>query len=199
MRAAAVGLVALAACTSNDAFHEPEMSFERMIHQPKVDAYERSDLFTDHRAMRAPPDGSVSRGSVELDAALEYGAKNNAYLVDIPISVDLTLLRRGRNRFEIYCATCHGVLGNGVSPVADSMRLVRPPSLVTGRVRAFSSGQVFRVVREGFGLMPSYRAELDAHDRWAVVAYLQALQLREQIPLDRLTPALEREAKGELK
>src|SRR5688572_16098872 len=82
----------------------------------------------------------------------------------IPLEVDLALVKRGRNRFEIFCATCHGIAGDAKSVVADQMDLVKPRSLVEAPVLGYPAGRIFRVAREGFGLMPSYRGAISTGD-----------------------------------
>jgi mono/diheme cytochrome c family protein len=189
----------LSACTVEGVFATPEASLERMIDQPKLDAYEASALFADGRAMQRPPPGTVPYAKDPLDPGFEFGAVDGAYLETIPIAVDLALLARGRDRFEIFCATCHGLAGDAKSVVAEQMDLVRPRSLIGDKVRGYPPGRIFRVAREGFGLMPSYRSAISTRDRWAVVAYVQALQLRDRTSLRSLPHALAREAEAELR
>jgi mono/diheme cytochrome c family protein len=188
----------LGGCTIEGVITPPEASLERMIEQPKLDAYEASDLFENGRAMQMPPPGTIPYGREPIDPALEFGERDGAYLDEIPLKVDLELLKRGRNRFENFCATCHGVAGDSKTVVAEQMDLVKPRSLVEPPVRGYPAGRIFRVAREGFGLMPGYRGTISTHDRWAVVAYIQALQLGSGVPLQGLPPALAREAEEEL-
>ena len=100
------------------------------------------------------------------------------------------LLDLGHRRFDIYCATCHGLTGDGRSPVSANMSLRLPPNL--SERRGMAVGHYYQVVANGFGLMPGYAAELTVHERWAVVAYLRALQLSQKAPI-ALAPAAERE------
>ena len=92
----------------------------------------------------------------------------------IPIAVTSELMALGRKKFDIHCAPCHGLLGDGVSLIATQMSLRPPPSL--HKLSNNGTAHIFQVISLGYGLMPSYAAELDAQDRWAVVAYLRALQ-----------------------
>jgi mono/diheme cytochrome c family protein len=188
----------LASCTIEGVLVTPEASLERMIEQPKLDAYEASATFGNGRAMQLPPAGTVPYRKEPFDPVVERGMEGPGYAGDIPIPIDIALLERGRNRFEIFCATCHGVAGNGQSEVAEQMNLVKPPSLLSDRIRAYPPGRIFRVATEGFGVMPSYRTELSTPDRWAVVAYVQALQLRDRAVLDELPPDIAAEAQREL-
>ena len=195
---ARLALVLLAGCTVEGVFTAPEASLERMIQQPKLDAYEASDLFGNGRAMQLPPPGTIPYGRDPIDPALELGVVGGAYVEEIPLEVDLELLERGRNRFENFCATCHGVAGDAKTVVAEQMDLVKPRSLIEEPVLGYPAGRIFRVAREGFGLMPSYRESISTADRWAVVAYIEALQLRTGVPLQSLPPELSREAEEEL-
>lgn len=159
-----------AGCTTAD--------IDPMERQPKVKPYAESTLFADGRAMRPPPAGTVPRERPLEGAEAEASAAALAAedVTALPVPITRALLDRGRNRFDIYCATCHGLVGDGDSVVADKMALRVPPSLHTPRARALTVGALYRVITQGYGVMPSYRAELPLADRWAVVAYVQALQ-----------------------
>ena len=157
-------IAALLACACGD---DP---LQRMIKQPKARPYEDT--------MSSPPPGTVpierELGPVELLTGRVAAAPDAGYAARIPLAIDRAALERGRKRFEIICATCHGLAGDGQSIVARNMSLRPPPSL-----HAFADrpdGFFFAVVTDGFGLMPSYRAELTVRERWEVVAYVRALQ-----------------------
>jgi mono/diheme cytochrome c family protein len=158
MRRAALAL-ALIAC--GDAVDT--IGFERMKSQAKARDYGETPFFADGKVLQEPPAGTVPR-----ERALEP---------DDPPPLDLALVERGRNRFEIFCAACHGLLGDGDSEVAEDMRLRRPPSLSEPRLRAYPARRIHDVIDLGFGLMPSYASALDRRDRWAVAEYVKALQL----------------------
>ena len=169
----------LTACKTREVVHDTHASWERMMEQPRVDAYERSPLFDDGLAMRAPPPGTVPVDEeLGRDGSGASGLSDDGGFVgDIPVPVTRALLDRGRARFEAICATCHGVLGDGDSVVAQKMGLRRPPNLHDPRYRALPPGQIYEVVSRGYGLMPSYASELSVEDRWAVVGYLEALHV----------------------
>jgi mono/diheme cytochrome c family protein len=162
-----------------------------MQQQPKYEAYEASEYFEDGLAMRHPPAGTVPFRSA-LDPALATGrGADGQPLARIPIAVDADLLARGKVHYDVSCAVCHGLVGDGDSQVALSMALRRPPSLHLYRDRP--DGYLYQVASEGFGLMPGYASSLSVQDRWAVVAYVRALQLSQHAPVDQL-PAELREA-----
>ena len=145
-----------------------------MERQPKGRAFAANPFFEDGRAMRRPPAGTVPRERIVQNPAL---------------TLTRPLLDLGHRKFDIYCATCHGLLGDGHSPVAANMSLRLPPNL-HDRV-GMAPGHYYQVIANGFGLMPTYAAELTVQERWAVVAYLRALQLSQSAPL-ALAPAEER-------
>ncbi|HEY3666259.1 MAG TPA: cytochrome c, partial [Polyangiaceae bacterium] len=108
-----------------------------------------------------------------------------------PLTVDPELMRDGRAAYDEICATCHGVLGNGASVVADKMELRRPPSFLEARLEALPAGEIFAVASRGYGLMPGFASVLDVEQRWAVVAYIRALRLSQssavaELPADVL-------------
>jgi mono/diheme cytochrome c family protein len=172
--ALALALAALAGCPRLDP----------MQRQAKVKAYQASDFYQDGLGMRAPPEGTVPYGAA-LDPTVETGRGPDGKPVAVsPVPVDPALLARGRAKFDVSCAVCHGLVGDGDSQVALNMSLRRPPSLHLYRDRP--DGYLYQVISQGFGLMPSYAHSLSVQDRWAVVAYLRALQLSQHAPVDQL-------------
>jgi mono/diheme cytochrome c family protein len=163
-----------------------------MQRQAKYKAYQASTETVDGLAMRSPPEGTVPYGTL-LDPAVLTGLGPDGKPLPVsPWKVDEGLLARGRARFDVECAVCHGLLGDGKSQVALNMSLRRPPSL--HEYRDLTDGYLYQVITQGFGLMPSYASVLPVEDRWAVVAYVRALQLSQHFPAAEL-PAEER---GEL-
>jgi mono/diheme cytochrome c family protein len=172
---------------------------ERMIVQERYQTYDPCELFPDGRAMRTPPEDTVAHSPYEITPDIARGVVNGAYVDRIPIPVTRELLARGQDRFQIYCATCHGIAGDGESWVARKMSLRKPPSLIDARVRSFPPGRIYQVIQEGYGLMRSYVEDLDQEDRWAVVGYVQALLVASAVPLSRIPPAQRARAEEELK
>jgi mono/diheme cytochrome c family protein len=182
--AAALLVVALTGCPRLDP----------MQRQPKVRAYQPTDAFPDGIA-RQPPAGTVPYGRVVEPAVATGLGPDGRPLARAPIPPTAALLARGRNRFEVICAACHGLMGDGESQVALNMSLRRPPSLHA--YRDVPDGHIYRVVSNGFGLMPSYAAELSVEDRWAVVAYVRALQLSQHASLEQVPPDARRQLQEE--
>jgi hypothetical protein len=175
--------------------------------QPRERAYRPSDFYADGLAMRAPPAGTVPRERRTMNPTLTTGiasytgqvAPNGErvarYASKIPVPVTRDLLRLGRKRYDITCGTCHGPLGDGNSIVGKQMSLRPPPSLHLYANRA--PGYIFEVATHGFGLMASYAAELSVEERWAVVAYVRALQVSQNVPVGSLTPDVRRQLEQE--
>ena len=137
-----------------------------------------STFFLDDRSARPLVPGTVARGQLREDALLYTGKVNGAIATVFPYRIDTAALARGRERFDIYCAPCHGRTGSG-----DGMVVRRgyrhPPSLHDDRLRSAPVGHFFDVMTNGFGAMPDYAAQVPAEDRWAIIAYMRALQLSE--------------------
>lgn len=193
---AAAALLAVAACSREENLVPPDWGLNRMTRQPRYDAYGGSSFFEDGRAMQLPPDGAVPVNAELGPAAM--GIEPGSHLMTIPLPLTSALLARGRDRFETFCAPCHGVAGDGVSIVAAAMPLVKPPSLVTRAMAQEPPGHVYHVIVLGFGMMPRYGYQLPEEDRWATVAYVRALQLAAAAELSVLPPELQDRALREL-
>lgn len=152
----------LVACDNRQAFHEPEITLSRMLEQKRADPWQRSRVFSDGMTMRTPPRGTVPHDDEEQAP---------------PPAITRDLVVLGRARFETVCATCHGIRGDGHSVVATKMEHRPPPSLHEARIRGLSRAQVFEVATHGYGLMPGFVDVLETRERWAVAAYVQALQI----------------------
>ena len=152
--------------------------------QPKVKPYQSSAFFADGRAMRMPPPGAVSREQ----AAHNADAGNAA-----PTLADLEL---GQKRFGITCAACHGIRGDGESPVASKMAQRPPPSLLSPAIRVLPDATIHAVIRDGWGLMPPHGATIPPREIRATVAYLRALQWSQSIPFGQAPPSVQRTLRG---
>jgi mono/diheme cytochrome c family protein len=187
----------LAASGCNDRLNIVPMSpgLERMTRQPRFDPYERTMLFEDERTMRVPPEHSIPFGAPPSQSPVETGRADQRYLERLPIPLTRELVQRGRARFDAICANCHGVLGDGYSAVAMNLQLRRPPSLLVPR----PPGRIFEVATDGYGMMPGFAWQLDTTDRWAIVAYIAALQLSAGVSLDSLPQPVAYEARRVLR
>lgn len=186
LAAPALALLVVAGCRDQTS-HAPPLEYPsklvdralgvvRMDFQPKVKAQQESPIWPDGRGMRLPPDGTVARGSLKADPAFYRGVTDaGTPVATFPLPVDRELVMRGKQRFEIYCAPCHDRTGSG-GGLVPTRGWVRPPSFHDPRILAFTPGEFFQVVSNGVRTMPSYAAQISEHDRWAIIAYVQALQ-----------------------
>lgn len=165
----------------------PSRDFERMVNQAYFLPYEECDFFPDQRAMRQPPADTLPADRMQWPSALDNGLVDGRYVEKNPILLTTVLVNVGRRQFDVFCAPCHGIKGDGVSVVARKMTLRQPPTLVSDRVRGFPDGRIFRVIAQGQGLMPQYAEEIGVLERWAIVAYVRALGLHAAgVDLERL-------------
>ena len=164
-----------------------------MHDQPRLEPLEASDFFADGMASRFPIEGTIARGQLRDDPALYEGIDTAGNpLTALPMPVDVPLLQRGQQRFDIFCSPCHGRLGDGAGMVAQRGYKV-PPSLHKDPLLSQPVGYYFDVMTNGFGVMASYASQISVEDRWAIAAYIRALQLSQNAPIDSL-PAEHRKA-----
>jgi mono/diheme cytochrome c family protein len=153
-----------------------------MGRQPKLKAQAPNPLFADGRAMRPPVAGTVAAGGLHEDGALDLGKSGDGWVTTFPLPVDDALMRRGHERFDIYCAPCHGLAGYGDGVVAARAEALQegtwtpPSSFHTDLVRTRPVGHIYNTVSNGIRNMPAYGAQIPVADRWAIVAYVRALQ-----------------------
>jgi mono/diheme cytochrome c family protein len=147
-----------------------------MHDQPKYRGLRASAFFADGSSARPLVEGTVARGTLQEDEAFFTGKVNNVTVKDLPFAVDAALINRGQERFNIYCSPCHGRTGAGNGMVVQR-GYRQPPSYHIDRLRQADAGYFFDVITNGFGVMPDYRAQVAPRDRWAIVAYIRALQL----------------------
>jgi len=161
-----------------------------MANQPRQNPLSPSNFFPDGRSERALPENTVARGEIANDNLL-VPKDSNAF--PLPLTPDL--LQRGQQRFEIFCSPCHGLQGDGQGMIA--MRgMKHPPSFHQERLRQEPNGYIYDVVTNGFGAMYGYSAQIPPHDRWAIIAYLRALQLSRNARVADLPPELREKLKA---
>lgn len=172
---AALSLVLAAGC---DHLHQD------MGNQPKNKPLSPSEFFADGRSERMPVENTVSRDALDNDELVVAKDSNN-----FPLPVNQALLDRGEERYKIYCSPCHGLQGDGNGMVA--MRgMKHPPSYHDDRLRQSPNGYFYDVITNGFGQMYSYSAQIPPRDRWAIVAYVRALQLSRNVRGADMTPEM---------
>ena len=185
-------LLSLTGCVRGCTSSRPPLHVNpNMDWQPKVQAQEASDFFYDGSAMRQPVPGAVALDDPIEETSADTGKDPaGAFVVASPMPVDDALLARGAERFTIYCAPCHTESGNGQGILYQRGK-VPTADLASEKVRVMPDGQIFDVITNGSGLMQGYRWPIPAHDRWAIVAHVRALQAkRPPVPTDAAAPAV---------
>ena len=197
-----LALVALARYTRSS---QPRVSiFQDMADQPKIGAQDSASVFADGRGMRPPVAGSIARGELDEDDHYYRGYVRGELVVDPAtdqkvnkwydgypkqVTVNGALLMRGRERFNIYCAVCHGEDGGGQGAVHRSAEKLKeatwipPTNLHSDTVRDQPNGQLYSTIRNGVRNMAAYGPQIPVEDRWAIVAYVRALQLSQNADL----------------
>lgn len=166
-----------------------------MDNQERFKAQQENDLFADGRAMRPPIPGTVARGELRLDDHLHRGQVGGAWVTSYPardaegrpIELNEALFERGRERYQIFCAVCHGRSGYGDGPVDRRAKLLmsngakdvvwaQPANLHAESTRAKPVGEIFNTVSNGYQHMAGYKSQIPVRDRWAIVFYVKVLQ-----------------------
>ena len=170
-----------------------------MQDQPRYKAFKKSDFFADKRSSRDLPNGTVPRGQLRSDKALYTGLKENAdpnapvqtvkdeagntliasfpnAIEEFPVPVTTELVDRGEQRYKVFCIVCHGPVGNGDGMIVRR-GFSKPPTYNDDRLRNAPVGHFYDVITNGQGKMNSYASQVPVADRWAIVAYIRALQI----------------------
>ena len=187
LAALTLGMLVLTSCGRN------------MFDQPRVDAFEASPFFADGSAMRPIPEGTVSRERGALQPSYLTGLGPTGFLAELPIELTTDVLLRGQERYDIYCAPCHNYNGSGTGMIVQ--RGFPQPASFTSEQRLLDSpvGYFYNAITNGFGRMYSYAARIKPEDRWAIAAYIKALQLSQNaqisdVPADILSQLSSTEA-----
>jgi mono/diheme cytochrome c family protein len=172
-----------------------------MHDQPRFKPLAKSDFYTDLRSARPQVEGTIARGQLNADTYFYSGYVGKDPGDYMPFPVDGEVLARGQQRFNIYCAPCHSRVGDGQGMIAQR-GFIPPPSYHTDRLRRAPLGYFFGVITNGFGAMPDYAAQIPPRDRWAIVAYIKALQLSQSatmsdVPKDQKVPSVPVTFQGE--
>ena len=176
---AALCLLAVTACRQD------------MHNQPKAYPLRESMFFKDSSSARPIVEGTIPRGALRDDAAFFTGKIAGADVDALPFALTAEVLDRGEQRFNIYCTPCHGLSGEGNGMIVRR-GYKQPPSYHSDRLRQAPLGHYYDVMTNGFGAMSDYRAQIAPRDRWAIAAYVRALQLSQHAPAAEF-PAAERQ------
>lgn len=158
-----------------------------MYNQPRGDPMKSSDFFADGSASRPLPPHTVAQENFHADASYDTGKIGTNFLTQIPFPVTRRTLERGRECYDIYCAVCHGRTGQGHGIVVQR-GFPAPPSYDIDRLRAAPPGYFYNVITRGYGVMFSYANRVEPDDRWAIAAYIRALQLSHHATLADVPP-----------
>jgi hypothetical protein len=159
-----------------------------MRQQPRYETFEKSAFFEDGLSARPREADTVARGQLQIDEHLYTGRINGEFAPTFPFTVTLEVLERGQERYNIFCAPCHSRVGDGQGIIVE-YGLREPPSFHTPELREQSPGYYFDIISRGTRVMPSYASRIPPADRWAIVAYIRALQLSQNADLSQVPPA----------
>jgi mono/diheme cytochrome c family protein len=157
----------------------PIQVWDDMKQQPKFHPQgenEVSALAADHRDARRPPEGTIARGHMTEQTAYFTGMEGDVYVGKSPVPLTPALLHQGQMRFNTYCQPCHDKTGSGQGIVPTRVPTWQPSNLTEDRVVQFADGDIFNVITNGRRSMPAYRFQIVVEDRWAIIAYVRALQ-----------------------
>jgi hypothetical protein len=164
---------------------------QNMYHQPRYDPLEPSEFFPDGKSARDLVPGTVARGQLDADGQF-YTEQSNGEPVDaFPFPISREDLERGQDRYNVFCAPCHGLAGYGNGMIVQR-GFSPPPSFHSDRLRDAPLGRYFDVITNGFGRMYAYGYRVAPDDRWRIIAYIRALQLSQNATLEDV-PAQERQ------
>ncbi len=196
-----VAVAALGGCRGEPSKLPPVHLNPNMDTQAKYKAYGASHLFQDGRAMREPPAHTVQYGLAKESDELYRGQDEfGNFVTKFPMQLDLKLMKRGQERYNIFCAPCHDASGGGKGMVAQRPGLVPPPTFIDStdvngrRIMNMPVGEIFNTITNGKNTMPAYRSQIPTEDRWAIIAYVRALQ-RGQNARENDVPVDQREGK----
>jgi mono/diheme cytochrome c family protein len=171
--------------------------------QPKQNPLSRSDFFSDQRSERPPVEGTVARGQLHEDTYFYTGRNGSGPGNYMPFPVTKEVLERGRERYNIYCAPCHSLVGDGNGFIPSRGFARKPPSYHIERLQKAPLGYFYDVMTNGFGIMPDYASQVSPQDRWKIVAYIRALQLsqnatRVDVPAGQAVPSEPPQFRGQV-
>ncbi|MEP0007005.1 MAG: c-type cytochrome [Balneola sp.] len=177
-----------ASCRGQISEKPPVHPNMNMDQQPRMEAQEVNKFFEDKRSMRQPVEGTIARGLLKSDVAYYEGTDaNGEWIADIPVEVTKELLYRGQDRYDVYCSVCHGGTGAGDGIImTGNYGYVPAPTYHQDRLREAPDGEIYSAIYNGVRTMPSYATQIKVEDRWAIVAYIRALQASQNVSEDEI-------------
>ncbi|MFO8233730.1 MAG: cytochrome c [Longimonas sp.] len=185
---AALALV-LTGCRGMESEETPVHPNQDMDYQERFNAQDANPFFADNAAMRKPVSGTVARGFLREDSALYTGRDDDGVLVESnPVDISQAVVQRGKERYEVYCSVCHGIAGDGEGIIMTGDYGYTPaPTFHADRLRNEEpDGHFYDVITNGIRSMPGYASQIAVQDRWAIVAYIRALQRSQNASEDDL-------------
>ena len=174
----------MAGCTRHRTSEDPPIHLNpNMDIQPRYNPQAESEFFEDGATMRPLVPGTVARGYLGDDIGLVTGRNRAGEYIENPAVIDMRLLKRGRERYDIFCSPCHSRAGDGKG-IMIQRGYLPPPSFYDARLLEVADGYIFEVISNGIRNMPKYRYQIPVEDRWAIVAYVRALQRSQTATLD---------------
>jgi mono/diheme cytochrome c family protein len=162
---------------------------QQMADQPRYQPLAKSTFFDDGRSARDLVPGTVAQGYLRAEEPFYTGKSEGQLATALPVPLTQALLERGQERFNIYCAPCHDRTGGGRGMIVQR-GYRQPPSYHVDRLREAPIGHFFEVITKGFGAMPDYAEQVRPADRWAIAAYIRALQLSQNATLADVPPEM---------
>lgn len=180
--------IGLSACRGQLSEKPPIHPNMNMDQQPRKEAQEVNRFFEDGRASRTPVEGTVARGFNKSDKAYYEGTNpDGSFIAEIPVDVTKSFLYRGQERYDIFCTPCHGTVGDGRGIIMTGRYgYVPAPSYHDDRLREVPDGEIYSSIYNGVRSMPSYATQIPVEDRWAIVAYIRALQASQNVQENEL-------------
>ncbi len=168
-----------------------------MDQQPKYKAQAESDFFEDGATMRPQVEGTIAMGQLREDSEYYMGKNSKSEFISVaPTDYSMERLKRGQERFDIFCSPCHSKVGDGKGIMAkEEYKYVIPPNFHTDSIRQFTDGYIYNVISNGVRNMPSYKHQIPVDDRWSIVLYLRALQVSHNATIDDVPAAIREEVK----
>lgn len=176
--------VLLFSCRGQKTDQPPVRTHFNMNFQERFNSQQENRFFEDGMAMRAPVEGTVARGMLRHDTVLFEGVDDNGnYVSEIPFDLTRDFLYRGRDRYDIFCQACHGATGDGRGIIMTGQYgYVPAPTFHRDESRDMPAGEFYSAIANGIRTMPSYATQINVEDRWAIVAYIRALQRSQYVP-----------------
>jgi len=178
----------LMSCRGQLSEKPPISPQQNMQFQDRFNAQEKNEFFANNMSMRPPVEGTIARGELRQNSVLYEGRdENGEFVTEIPFEVTRSFLYRGKERYDIFCTPCHGAIGDGQGIIMTGQYgYVPAPSYHRQASYDMPDGQFYSAITEGIRSMPAYNTQIKVEDRWAIVAYIRALQQSQNVPREEI-------------